>query len=331
MDLGTKGADKIRTGSGVWGMFSNIGSLFGGISYGGDGSDEILSGILNDTLIGGKGVNVLCGNSGNDLYIHSKSDGIDYIIDQQGFDCLYLKGYSSDDIIQVRSDTNSDYIDILCNDKVIVRINKACRYSLFTKCFSLRVEKDGKKTEQYLSSELFKSKNYTKRMIIACPVDIEIIDEDGKVVYTLKDAQPGSYYTEYGDLYVYEEENGDCVKVLHLIDNYSIRIIGNDTGTMNVAVADVKVEDSVDLLARDISVTSSLIATIEYDEDKVYLVLDKDGDGNEDERILMVSSFDDIAPKTGDTSCIIGIISVFIISGFGLLVSAKKKKSLIGK
>lgn len=207
-------------------------------SYGGEGDDKITTSIWDDTLVGGNGSDTLDGGRGNDKYIYFKGNGIDTIYDVAGLDKLYLYGFSENDEIEVIGERlDSSFIEVLCNGEVIVRIYKDNRsFSLVTlDSFTICKDISGYVYNEYDITSFFKEKEYDQRVLIACPVDIQIFDEVGNLVYTVKDGASGNYYTEYGNFYVFEEENGEFGKVLELVEGYSVRIVGVDNGTMDIS------------------------------------------------------------------------------------------------
>ncbi|MBR5773476.1 MAG: hypothetical protein IKY44_01365, partial [Clostridia bacterium] len=58
-----------------------LSSIFSRVSYGGDGNDEIVTGIWFDIIVGGRGNDILSGSLSGDLYLYYNGDGKDYIVD----------------------------------------------------------------------------------------------------------------------------------------------------------------------------------------------------------------------------------------------------------
>lgn len=276
----TCGTSVIELGTDVMDVFMT--GIYLGVplrSYGGNGGDTIWGSIRNDYLIGGNGNDKLNGDRGDDQYLYYKGDGVDTIYDIGGDDKLYLYGFSSNDTITLYEASGSDRIEIRCNGETIVNILTQNReYSLATlNSFKVYVEK-GSKTETINITEYFKTSKYGSRILVACPVDVEVLDANGTVVYTLYDGEVGSYYTDYGTFHVYEEENGEYGKVLDLVEGYTIRIVGVDEGTMDVTYQiPVDGELSVPVSLTDVPVSEDMTAVIEaVDESEVYLVTDDD-------------------------------------------------------
>ena len=239
-------------------------------SYGGMGKDTITTSIWNDSLVGGENDDVLDGGWGNDAYIYFKGHGIDTIYDVFGIDALYLYGFSdSDNIIADVSSKDPAFIDVYCNMNIIARISRENRYSSSGLLDSFKVYKDvgNGRFEEKDITYLFNRKNYGKHYVIGCPVNVEILDDQGNVVYTLEDGVPGSYYTEYGNFYVFEEENGEYGKVLDLVEGYSARVVGVVEGTMEASCWEVV--DGVlseEKKVSDIPVTENYVARIDTGE-----------------------------------------------------------------
>lgn len=261
VDFATSKKDKINQ---IWNVFQAR------TSYGGDSADEITTGIWDDTLIGGKGADKLDGSWGDDIYVYSKGDGTDDITDVGGYDKLYLVGFSAGDLVEVQGEQNADYIEILQNKELIIRIQKKCREYVNNASdrFVVHIERPGE--DSYYKEDItdyFKKRNYGSHILIGCPVSIEILDADGNVVYTLHDGVTGNFYTEYGNFYVYEEEVGGYGKVLDLVEGYTVRIVGVDTGTMDIAYQRVENgELSEAKTLSEIPVTRDYKAILEVDE-----------------------------------------------------------------
>ena len=279
IDLGTSKADRIDKGLSV---------LTSRTTYGGNGADTLLSSVWGDTLIGGNGNDTLDGNRGSDTYYYCKGDGVDTIHDIGGDDVLYLLGFDEEDSFSISEEYGSAYINVVCNGETIVKISKKNReHVLFTTdSFNIVVdyEIDGHNPKVFDITDRFSTSIYGQRVLVACPVHVEILDPDGNVVHTLTDGEIGTWYTEYGNFYVFEEENGEYGKVLDLVEGYTARIMGAGEGTMDVTYqvpVDGELSDPVSVSG--VPVTENLSATIEENEDgNVYLVIDEDNDGETD-------------------------------------------------
>lgn len=254
-------------------------------AFGGSGSDKIYTSIWADTLLGGSDWDILDGGWGNDTYYYFKGDGCDTIYDIGGQDKLYLEGFSDSDLIEMYEDADSEYISILYNGSTIVNIYKKNReYSLAT-INSFKVYINGGRENNI--TEYFNKNRSGSRLLIACPVSIEVLDAEGNVVYILTDGEVGAYYTDYGNFYIYEEEEGGYGKVLDLAEGYTVRIVGEDTGTMAIDSRTVT-DGALDEPKRfaDVPVTEQFTATLEDTRDgQQILAADTDGDNIVDTKL----------------------------------------------
>ena len=257
------------------------------VSYGGDGHDTISTYIWADTIIGGRGSDDLDGTWGNDTYYYHKGDDVDTIHDIGGNDKVVLMGFDEDDTFSVEEDPDSDYICITNGGEDIVRISKENReYILIdTNRFKIVLDRgNDSRSEIFDISDAFSVNKYGQHLYIGCPVHVEVLDPDGNVVFTLVDGETGNWYNDYGNFYVFKEENGEYGKVLDLVEGYTARIVGADEGTMDVTYqvpVDGVLTDPISVSG--VPVTEDLTATIEETEDgNVYLVIDENGDGQAD-------------------------------------------------
>lgn len=278
LDLGTSKKDIFNKGLSV---------TAGRKSFGGSGKDAINTSINNDWLIGGKDDDVLDGSWGNDEYIYYKGDGYDTIYDVAGDDKIKLLGFSDSDIIDVKDNEDPDFIIIRCNYQPIIRIYKKNRQYKDANSDTFKVWTE--KTDRYTDiSAAFSKTGYGNVLKVQCPVDVEILNADSEVVYTLKDGDVGSYYTEYGNFYVFEEEGGGYGKSLDLVEGYTARIVGQDAGTMKIDQWDVT-DNGLSETSRsfvDVPVSAEFTATFEQTADgELVLAADTDGDGTVDAKI----------------------------------------------
>ena len=291
LDLGTSKKDIFNKGLSV---------TAGRKSFGGSGKDEINTSINKDWLIGGKDDDVLDGSWGNDEYIYYKGDGYDTIYDVAGDDKIKLLGFSDSDIIDVKDNEDPDFIIIRCNYQPIIRIYRKNRQYKDANSDTFKIWTE--KTDRYTDiSAAFSKTGYGNVLKIQCPVDVEILDADGEVVYTLKDGDVGSYYTEYGNFYVFKEEDGGYGKSLDLVEGYTARIVGQDAGTMKIDQWDVT-DNGLSETPRsfvNVPVSAEFTATFEQTADEeLVLAADTDGDGTVDAKIGYEGS---VIPVTGVT------------------------------
>lgn len=273
-------------------ILSKPDSFLSYVAYGGNDSDNISTGWGGDVLIGGQGEDILDGGHGDDDYFYYKGDGEDWIFDISGQDALYMMGFSETD--QLTLEAEDSFVNILCNGEEILHIAKGrVNNILYPISFTMITHYETNPTSTNITDYL-KPRNYKGRITIACPVDVEIIDDlSGEVVYILRDGETGvgAYYTEYGYYYVYQDETGDYVKIADLFEGYSVRIVGTDTGTMNVSVYDITSDGLIALNAVNVPVTGKLVAKIEEIGARKYLLLDEDGDGDTDNRVQLGAEY----------------------------------------
>ncbi len=258
----------------------NLQNLKDSFGYGGNGADKIIGGIKNDILVGGKGTDYIDGGRGNDKYYYFKGDGLDFIFDISGKDELHLMNFSATDNITVSQDKSK--VDIICNREVIVRISRDRNRSS-----SFKVIINGETRDL---TSMFNPKSVSAHMTIACPVNVEIIeDATGKVVHTMYDNKKniGANYTDYGYLYIYEE-NGELVKSVDLFEGYSARIVGTDKGKMNVVIHEETGENEYKAIgAVNVPVVKGMVANVITENDIMYLQIDNENDGTLDDKIKL--------------------------------------------
>ena len=271
VDLGTSSGDTINEAMTV---------LVSRTSYGGAGDDNINTSVRGDTIIGGPDNygDDLDGSWGDDTYIYWIGDGYDKIWDIAGEDTLKIYGAPAGSKVTSKINYNTDMVDIYCNDQLITSIYRKNRHNTKNK-FVVSCNGETKN----ITNDLIVAK-FGSSVRIACPVHVEVLDPDGNVVYTLTDGEVGTWYTEYGNFYVFEEENGEYGKVLDLVEGYTARVVGADEGTMDVTYqVPVDGELSEPVSVSGVPVTENLAATIDETEDgDVYLVIDEDSDGETD-------------------------------------------------
>lgn len=230
-------------------------------TLGGSGNDVIVTSIQDDTLIGGTGFDELDGSWGDDTYIYYWGNGSDLIYDVSGDDKLILSGVDSSAKVTFAEPDDSGFVDILCNGSLVATVSTKNRASV-ENTFTIEWGKNYTNLLSYLNL-----KKYSSRIDIQCPVEVDIVDAEGNVVYTIKDGEPGNFYTDYGNFYVYEEEDGGYGKALDLVEGYSVKIVGVGTGTMDISYRDVvNGELSEEKTVTDIPVTDTYEAELEITE-----------------------------------------------------------------
>ena len=89
----------------------------------GDDTDNTIYGYYNEnnTIIGNRGNDMLCGGTGNDIYVFNKGDGADTIIDHGGNDMIKFNDFSANDI-SLRQEFNDVVITSKdSNDKITIK------------------------------------------------------------------------------------------------------------------------------------------------------------------------------------------------------------------
>ena len=285
IDLGTSRSNTIN---------ESMTALVSRTSYGGAGDDNIITSVRSDTIIGGPddSFDVLDGGWGDDTYIYWIGDGYDKIWDTSGMDTLKICGAPAASSITSKINDDTDMVDIYCNGQMIASIYRKNRHNTNN---TFLVSCDG--AIRNITSDLLVAK-YSASLRIGCPVNVEVLDPDGNVVHTLTDGEVGTWYTDYGNFYVFEEENGEYGKVLDLVEGYTARIVGAGEGTMDVTYqVPVDGELTEPVSVSNVPVTEELIATVEENEEgDVYLIVDSDGDGETDseKKLYAECPFEDV-------------------------------------
>lgn len=121
---------------------------------------------------------------------------------------------------------------------------------------------------------------YPQKAVIQCPVNIEVYDQTGNLIYTLYDGKPVDETNDIGRFVcMYRPSTGEYVKAIYLNDtnSYQLRIVGTDTGNVDISTAvelDGKIKTSQKV---EIPITKDgtiILNTVSND----YSV-DSDGDG----------------------------------------------------
>ena len=80
-------------------------------------------------------------------------------------------------------------------------------------------------------------------LYIYCPVDVQIRDADGRLLYTLSDGSSVTEENDYGKFVsVYSEYDEDYLKVVFLYDTFTVRLVGTGDGSVTM-IMDVLQED----------------------------------------------------------------------------------------
>ena len=95
---------------------------------------------------------------------------------------------------------------------------------------------------------------YAQKAVIKCPVDVEIYDRNGNLVYTVSDGKEMDETTDIGRfICYYDPVTADFKKVIYLndADAYTIKTVGTDAGNVQIQMAEK--QDDGTLTKRQIS------------------------------------------------------------------------------
>ncbi len=142
---------------------------------------------------------------------------------------------------------------------------------------------------------------YAQKAVIKCPVDVEIYDRNGNLVYTVSDGKEIDETTDIGRfICYYDPVTADFKKVIYLneADAYTIKTVGTDAGNVQIQMAEK--QDDGTLIKKQISGVPVLKdGIIKIDLRTGAYEADKENDGVIDETGIMtdVSSNEIIAEK----------------------------------
>lgn len=125
---------------------------------------------------------------------------------------------------------------------------------------------------------------YLQKVVIECPVSVEILTADGTKVCILNDGIETEITNEYGTfISFYRATTGDYAKIAYFNDDakYSIRAIGQASG--NVTYSSAKTEDHLTYTIEgfdNVIISENDIIHITTDDEKY--TIDKEGDGTTD-------------------------------------------------
>jgi len=221
------------------------------------GSEDFCRGLLNDNII--DFINI-CDKYNVDVVLTGHTHD-DEIYDKYGF---IKNGYDNEDTIYIQTDAcieGGKFRKIVVqNEKVIV-----CDTTILTNHNFFRV---------------------------FCPVDIYLIDENGRKVGIESSEIENVYYdsVSYGD---YDEKN---IIVYGHIGEYSIYIEGEDEGEFRLEVSTVSTEKREVFEYENVSVNKGSKANILVKDGSIdsNMVLDYDGDGIDDQQISPTNTYIEI-------------------------------------
>lgn len=254
------------------------------VIYGGIGNDVLNGFNGDDYLIGGPGDDRLDGNSGNDTYIYWKGQGTDTIYDVQGKDRLKLYGFEKGDEIIVDNSSDPEFVLLTYEGETITKINRN-RKKKKGQTFLVTVIKDEREQKLLYIEDWFRDCPDLQKFTIKCPVQVDVYDENQQLRMTVDSANEGTWYTEFGNIYVvYDEEEQGRIVVMDLFNkDYTLSIKGTDTGTMDVAVQTEESETPKTYVSEGLPLSKQHQYKLTRDKNLIphlYLVSDEQGTKN---------------------------------------------------
>lgn len=275
-------------------------TLIKDVMYGGEGNDKLYGLLGRDTFIGGAGDDELDGGLGDDIYVVFKNHGVDTIYDVEGHDTLVLMGFGSSDSLTIDSVSDNTKVLIKNNGSTIVKISKN-RSGLLINRFIVSVRDDN---NNELDSYTLQDWNQWKKVTsyrIACPVNVEIYNPNGNKVLTMTDEMTEPVYTDYGNFYVFKnEETGEYEKYFNLVGGYTFKIVGTGEGKMEVSeiktlddgtnvvnsITDIPVTLDETFTVTNTTVTSSTGKTYSIEKDKYTVTFNSKGGSNVESQVV---------------------------------------------
>lgn len=121
---------------------------------------------------------------------------------------------------------------------------------------------------------------YPQKAVIQCPVNIEVYDQTGNLIYTLYDGKPVDETNDIGRFVcMYRPSTGEYVKAIYLNDtnSYQLRIVGTDTGNVDISTA-VELDGKIKT-AQKVEIPITKDGTIILNTVSNDYSVDSDGDG----------------------------------------------------
>ncbi len=278
--------------------------------YGGDGIDTIIrAGWVNDEIVGGsvdKGwFKEIDGGLGSDIYYYFEGQGKHWIYDSEGSDVLRLFGFPGGTSVEFVKDYQ---LDSECNSMGAVLFNGTPLVYIsmnHSGTFDIEVCQDDGTVKQSIRVDGFSWGKISKSLYVACPTTVEILDANGNIVQVLENGIDKTVRTNYGNFYVFNNEDGESVKYFDAIDGYSFRIRGVDDGTMSIAYCENEGEV---YSIENVPVSTGMVATIDGGEIPL-LELDSDNDGEVDSSIPLT-------PENGEPKFFVSLEGLNVLKGY---------------
>ena len=158
-------------------------------------------------------------------------------------------------LFRVRTCGENAYLK-MCKESAITKILSWAKFKWFDITDREQFVKD---TFKYMNDNCFfgldnadkipDAHKYAQKAVIKCPVDVEVFDKSGKLVYTINDGTELDETNNLGRFICrYDPKFGDYIKIVYLNDsnNYTLKTIGRDSGNVSIetakTVSDSKVE-----------------------------------------------------------------------------------------
>lgn len=125
---------------------------------------------------------------------------------------------------------------------------------------------------------------FAMKSVISCPVNVEVYTVDGTLIATLNDGEISDVTNAYGRFaVVFDSYSGDYVKVVCLNnkENYMFRLIGADSGLVNMDFAQAGGNNSTVYTFNNVPIYTDMVieTNVEQIIQQQTYNIDKDGDG----------------------------------------------------
>ena len=120
------------------------------------------------------------------------------------------------------------------------------------------------------------SHKFAQKAVIKCPVDVEILDSNGRIIYTIIDGNEQDFTNNVGRFICrYDPKLGDYIKIIYLQDDkyYTIKALGNDFGNVGVETSGITSDNRVytskitGLPIEETGIITINMKTLEYEDD----------------------------------------------------------------
>ena len=180
-----------------------------------------------------------------------------------------MYGFDSNDTITIKDIDDIKELD--CNGETILQIwkNRGALSSITNSLVVNLYDSDGEKIKEVKLQDWSRWKNIHE-FTFACPVKVQIFDENNNKVLELEDELEKPIYTDYGQFYV-NNEDGELVKHVILEEGYSLKVIATDNGTMDFYSNEDDGQTAKCNYAESIKLLKDDIFEVKEDADKIEL------------------------------------------------------------